>query len=292
MSSVKLICLPWAGGSSRLYAPWASHPLSTAMELVTLELPGRMSRAAEKAVTRLPGLAAQLVEECVSAGLLDGTFALLGYSFGAAVVFEMATLLETKGKLPLAVCVCALRPPHMPLASKHLSHLDSEQILHYFASKGNPIASEITSNHEAQELFLSAVRADYECLETYEPSDAVLSCPLIVSGGTSDEGVPVDLLEEWRAHSSASTSVKTFNGGHYFFLHLSAELADHILSVLSPLAAKAERAAGQMYEAAIAAAFVKVLGLPEDIVLNESSNFFEVGSVEAHTLRPDVYALP
>ena len=76
----KLICFPWAGGSSTLYQPWLT-PKFSAVEVVPVELPGRMSRAGTPPLTDLKLLARTLVSELTESGMFNGKFALFGFRY-------------------------------------------------------------------------------------------------------------------------------------------------------------------------------------------------------------------
>jgi medium-chain acyl-[acyl-carrier-protein] hydrolase len=66
---------------------------------------------------------------------------------------------------------------------------------------------------------LPILRADFEVCETYQYTEQTpLPCPIIAFGGWRDPAIRKGGLKEWREHTSANFTKKTFPGNH-FFLH-------------------------------------------------------------------------
>ncbi|MDU6373717.1 MAG: thioesterase domain-containing protein, partial [Bradyrhizobium sp.] len=61
---MRLICLPYAGGSAMIYARWR-RLLPSWIEVVPLELPGRGARMDEPLHTEMAGLTDQLATELI-----------------------------------------------------------------------------------------------------------------------------------------------------------------------------------------------------------------------------------
>src|SRR3954463_501070 len=93
---LRLVCLPYAGGSASIYHGWASE-LDDDVELVAVQLPGRGPRLREAPFTQMEALLGALVE--AMAPLDDAPFALFGHSMGALVGFELARWLRAQGRI-------------------------------------------------------------------------------------------------------------------------------------------------------------------------------------------------
>ena len=109
---MQLICFPWAGGSSVLYAPWLKHPgiASAFSSVVCVDYPGRASRSAEEPIGHIDPLVDNILESytCFNSDAAgDDEIVLFGHSFGAIVAFEVARRLEERGQSPKAVFVSA-----------------------------------------------------------------------------------------------------------------------------------------------------------------------------------------
>src|SRR5213592_2035686 len=86
---LRLFCVPYAGGSSRVFQSWAAG-LPPAVELCAVELPGRGTRLHEPPLTEFAALINALAEAVRP--YLDKPYALFGHSFGALLSFELARL--------------------------------------------------------------------------------------------------------------------------------------------------------------------------------------------------------
>jgi medium-chain acyl-[acyl-carrier-protein] hydrolase len=109
-AKLRLVCLAWAGGSSAAFARWHKH-IDDEIELIAVELPGRMSRVKEPFLTRVEDIVEALAAVLQAAGYLDGSkpFALFGHSFGALLAFELTrTLTRQQCKTTFASSVTLL----------------------------------------------------------------------------------------------------------------------------------------------------------------------------------------
>ena len=92
-ASVRLVCLPFAGGGSAPYYRWRRH-VPAWIELAPVTLPGHDGRLAEPPLTDLRTLVELLVDDLQPT--LDKPFVLLGHSMGAWLAFEMARELRRR----------------------------------------------------------------------------------------------------------------------------------------------------------------------------------------------------
>ena len=112
---MKLVCFPWAGGSSALYAHWLHHPALTATfnSIICIDYPGRASRSDQNSIGHIDPLVDSILahNDCFAKGE-ENELVLFGHSFGAIVAFEVARRLEERGRgkkkrCPKAVFVSA-----------------------------------------------------------------------------------------------------------------------------------------------------------------------------------------
>ncbi len=105
-----MFCLPHAGGSASVYAPWVRLAAPVSLEFVPVELPGRAGRLAEPMITDM----ARLVETLEYALLPETTepFAIFGHSMGALVGYELVRRLVERGApQPECLIVSGSGPP-------------------------------------------------------------------------------------------------------------------------------------------------------------------------------------
>ena len=110
--SVRLFCLPFAGGSAAAYAPWQAA-INPRFEVVPVQLPGHGGRIREAPLQTMTAMAAALAD--AMAPRLDRPYAVFGHSMGALLGFETLRRLRARGgPAPVALCVSARRAPHLP----------------------------------------------------------------------------------------------------------------------------------------------------------------------------------
>ena len=194
----RLLCLHWAGGNARVFDAWSEHAqrLLCKVEMVPIELPGRMERGAEPAVEDMCELAEALVSALSrdAEWLFSTPVAVFGHSFGAVLGYEVAARL---GERCCALYVSASRSPSVALLDKPVTSLNDRAIVSYLRSKGSSIPADMED--DVLEMVLAPLRSDYACLETYRFSKRLLACPVRVFGAESDDAIPLSSLEAWEA---------------------------------------------------------------------------------------------
>lgn len=220
---LRLICLPWAGGSSSVYGAWPGLLDMEEVEVVPVELPGRAGRSEEEPCSDVGALVAKLAEALVAEpGLLATPFALFGHSFGGLCAYELCRSLAAREPpvLPVLLLISAAPAPHFAglgsWPADAISKLPQPELEAYLASKGNPLPREILADPELSRFFLRAIRADYGALEAYcgRQDAAPLPCPIQVYGGLGD--IPEERLAAWAAYSCHKTNVRMHPGGHFY----------------------------------------------------------------------------
>ena len=109
---IQLFCVPYAGGSARVYRNWRRE-FPDGTEVIPLEFAGRGSRAKQPFPDSVPEAALELAET-VRERATGAPYVLFGHSMGSLVVFEMAVALRALGMpAPALVVVSARNPPHI-----------------------------------------------------------------------------------------------------------------------------------------------------------------------------------
>jgi len=117
---VKLVCLPYAGGSAMMYKAWIDRFADTA-EIVQLELPGRGLRFRDPPAESMEALTDDLRDKLKKA-VGDDDYILLGFCFGAIVAYALYQKLTAEKSVhsPSGMIIISSLPPGL--------HSDAEKL--------------------------------------------------------------------------------------------------------------------------------------------------------------------
>lgn len=227
---MRLLCLPYSGGSAMFYARWR-RLLPSWIDVRPVEWPGRGARMDEPLATDPHVLAAKLAGEL--GGQLDGPYALFGHSLGAVIAFELAHgLLDGGAAAPAVLFASGAEAPGVRDGSRWREPLGDDALMQELRNlQGTP--DEALSNAELMRSALPVLRADFLMCGAYvyRPRRP-LPCPVHVFAGADDE-TSREALETWRRETSASFTLDVLPGHHFFIHTQQAELIERIGAVLA-----------------------------------------------------------
>jgi medium-chain acyl-[acyl-carrier-protein] hydrolase len=234
-AAVRLFCLPYAGAGAVAYRT-LSNQFPPVLDACAIELPGRGLRMREAYSTHLLTLASRLATEL--APHLDRPFALMGYSMGSLLAFELAReLRRLRLPTPIHLFVAAEGAPDLAAdADRPRSELsDNELVEKLEARYGRGLPPAILADEDMLAFFVSIIRADLRLLESYRYHEAPpLSCPITVFVGARDASISRGNPAEWQRHTLAACDVHTFDQcGHFFLDDEALALASVILDRLN-----------------------------------------------------------
>jgi medium-chain acyl-[acyl-carrier-protein] hydrolase len=234
-AQLRLFCFPFAGSGASLFYSWADL-LPPAVELAAVQLPGRENRLREPAYSRLEPLIEALVANLRP--WFDMPFAILGYSYGALVGFELARALRRQGgPQPEQLLVISRRAPQLPSAGPEVHNLSETGLLQWMTELGGT-PQELLDHPELLPIFLPILQADLAANERYcYRPEAPLILPITTFGGSKDTQAQPAELAGWRFQTAASFNSYLYPGGHFFFKEQKAKLLQDISWTLGHLPA-------------------------------------------------------
>jgi surfactin synthase thioesterase subunit len=195
--------------------------LADRIRVVPVTLPGHGARFGEPLLWQVE----DLVED-VLGGLEQQADAcpraLLGYSFGALLAFEVALRLEARKHAPLVVFVVGAEaltrvPPQLHLLS------NEDLVSAVFRFGGMPEV--VYRDADARALFAPILRADLRARERYEYSPAKrLTSAVVAIRADGDPLVSRSGVAEWAQLADVVTTLE-ISGGHFSALERPHELA-------------------------------------------------------------------
>ncbi|WP_328374885.1 alpha/beta fold hydrolase [Streptomyces sp. NBC_00440] len=224
-----LVCLPYAGGGPQTYEGWeASLPADTSVLAVTP--PGRGRRFGEPLCRDIPSLVQPLARELAAA--VDGPYTLFGHSLGATVAFELCRELRRLGfRPPAALVVSGRQAPDLPWTERPISGLPDAEFTEALRDLGGTPEA-VFQQPELMGLLMPLLRADFTIVESYRCRDeAPLDVPILALAGTRDQRATADLMSGWARQTSASFTLRTVLGEH-FFVDTDPEYVTGLLSAV------------------------------------------------------------
>ncbi|TDC90509.1 alpha/beta fold hydrolase [Actinomadura sp. 7K507] len=233
-ASMRLFCLPHAGGSAVFYRPWAKE-ISPAVEVHAVQYPGRADRMADAMVTDAHQLA-RLVAGAM-APLMDRPAALFGHSMGAVLAYEVARLLQERGSAPVHVFASGARPPH-DRGDDRVAGKDDDGLVAEMVKLGGSDA-EALQDPELRELVLPYVRNDFRLIEDYahRPAGPRLTVPITAIVGDGDPHVSAERAAGWADVTDGRFALRVLPGDHFYLTEQQPDVIAEILRTLEVPAA-------------------------------------------------------
>jgi medium-chain acyl-[acyl-carrier-protein] hydrolase len=219
---LKMFCFPYAGGTAMVFKKWADF-LPPAVQVISVELPGRGARLKEPPFVSVPTLIDELGD--VILPLLDKPFVFFGHSMGAIIAFELSRFLRRKhGREPQTLFLAGRRAPQIKKSAPVTYNLPKDEFIEELIKlDGTP--KEVIEHAELMELMIPLLRADFQLVQTYEyVTDTPLRRPIIVYGGLQDYETPRDLLSPWREITSSRFALHMLPGDHFFIRSSQSQL--------------------------------------------------------------------
>ncbi len=214
--SIRLVCIPHAGGNPEIFLPWADR-LSPDVELLALRLPGHGPRIAETPIPSWDALLADLLDGIES--YLDEPHAFFGHCFGGRLAYELTHLALTAGHTQTKrLFVSACRSPDTRHAGRYVHELPDAEFTEVLRQRG--ASPEVLNNKSIMRFVVPAVRTEIRLAELWDDRHgAPVQVPITAIYASEDPEDGRPMMEGWRAFSTDGCELVEMHGGHFFFEH-------------------------------------------------------------------------
>ncbi len=228
MKKIKLLCFPYAGGSSNIYNSW-ERDLDNSIELVLIELAGRGTRVDEAHYNNLFELIEDIYPQVIKE-TAETPYLFFGHSMGSLIAYELTQKINQQKRLPpFHVFFSGRGAPHLKRKTKQNYHLldDNEFKKVILELGGTPL--EFFENRELLELFVPLLKNDFRIVESYKfNSDTTpIDSDISVLIGREDK-LTMDEYNGWKKHTTQKCNFHFFKGGHFFLHQSSVQIVDII----------------------------------------------------------------
>ncbi|HSA53562.1 MAG TPA: alpha/beta fold hydrolase [Yinghuangia sp.] len=233
-ASLRLICLPHAGGGAATYRPWAGL-LPPGIELHAVQYPGREDRFTDPMVDTMDELVAHIADAVTPlTDPADRRYALFGHSMGSAVAWELAHEMRRRGApAPLRLCVSGRVAPTRARPGR--VHLRDDDGLCAELGRLGGTHSEVLADTDMRRAILPCVRNDYRLIETHRPAARdPLDCPVEIFTGDADPEFGPDQAGPWGELTTGGSRVHVFPGGHFYLGPARRDVVRTLVARLDP----------------------------------------------------------
>lgn len=223
---LRIFCFPHSGGGASAYFPWVEK-LSSLLELVSIQLPGRENRFYERLVNDLDVITTELCKEFEQ--YKEKSFIVFGHSLGALLCYEFVkSIHKFYNVFPKHMFVSAAKAPHLPFRMKKLSHLSDNELIEEISIYGE-IDKTLKENSQILSMFLPVFRSDFSIGENYFYEETPpRSFDITAFYGENDSTVREEEINAWKKHTVGHFKSISFEGGHFFIKDKQDEILKEI----------------------------------------------------------------
>ncbi|MCU0467377.1 MAG: alpha/beta fold hydrolase [Arcicella sp.] len=221
-SQVTVFLLPFAGGSSYSYRNYMSYA-SDDFKIIPLEIPGRGKRMKENLLTDIDAIVEDVFGQ-IKDEISNIQYVIYGHSMGTLIAYLVTKrITECFLNPPLMLFLTGSRGPSVKRENDNYYLLPDDDFISKVKILGG-LPDEILKNSEILEFYLPILKADFEAVEKYEYElTQPWSIPMEVRIGTADD-TNLEEAQTWQHESTEETTVKQYEGDHFFIYNHTAEI--------------------------------------------------------------------
>ncbi len=224
---MKLVCIPYAGGSSLTYKAWKKM-LSSEIDVILIELPGHGVRIGAPLCNNFDAMVDDILLQ-VENQVYGSPYVLFGHSMGSTLAYELYyKIIEKKLNLPNHIIFSGRLPPDYC----RLLETKCGSSLYNLKERVKELGgnTEIFEDEALCKIFVPILQSDYRILEDYmfKEKGAAIKCGISVFYGINDSATNYPEMRYWALHSAYGALFYSFPGSHFFINSCRDEVIDRI----------------------------------------------------------------
>ena len=213
MKKVQLICIGYAGSVAANFnflVPYFGENIL----LSIVEYRGRGRRSKESAYKDNNEMAADAAEQLIAIREPELPYAVLGYSMGAQVVYEIFAQKLIK-EMPVCIFLAAHEPPDVDCFGKNIDLENDTAFLENIKAYGG-MDERLLQDTRFASIFISRMKADFALLKSYQFRGEYDKFPAEVVMMYCETDTPFEKIQGW---SRFSNVIRFYEMGqsHFFF---------------------------------------------------------------------------
>ena len=225
MTKTQLFILHHAGGNA--YSFQFLKPYLKALDVVTLELPGRGKRMGEE-LLRNYNDAVEDVYQQIKQKRDDRSFLVYGHSMGARIGLSVTQKLEQNNDAPVALIVTGNSDPESYREEEDRHTMSKERFIQALKDLGG-VPNEVFENKDLFEFVEPIIRADFELIERERiVIGNPVNTPVYAIMGKEESSS--DRIDSWGKHTRASFKYELWPGNHFFIQEHPERLSNVLMA--------------------------------------------------------------
>ena len=229
-STYNMICIPYAGASGSMYAPWIRE-VDKSIAILPMIYPGREKRRKEEMPGTLQEIARQFVGE--SPEVFEKPYIVLGHCTGALTGYEIVKEVQKRHGKSASLFIAVSAPsPRKKLTAEKLRDFSDEDMLAYMIE--SKLVDEKAAGMSAfMNYYMPIFKQDFILHDEYECGEIEkMACNVICMYGKDDVLVDTDKISDWNNFTMGTFEQKAYAGDHFFIQNNVQEVLGYIKNAL------------------------------------------------------------
>lgn len=226
---MKLFFITYAGGFASFFNILAAE-LADDFECIQIEYAGHASRSREPFYHSFTDMVNDVSRIIMGYLKVDEIFGILGYSMGSLVAYEALAGHINRGKC-VHLFAAAHFPPDASTLRRKYSEMTDEKLISEMKQFGG-LDARIVANKRFLDIYLPAIRHDYQLLEEYVFNGVKHQLPCKITVFYTEEDTPYTIMQGWKDYTSDEVDFLQYSGNHFFLKRQEKAVADDIRKAL------------------------------------------------------------